>query len=52
MAVIESYIDEIVVIPEDIKKMTKEERQIEIAKLEAEAAKKKYTLNKHRKETA
>ncbi len=46
MAVIESYIDEIVVIPEDIKKMTKEERQIEIAKLEAEAAAEKQRILK------
>lgn len=46
MAVIESYIDEIVVIPEDIKKMTKEELELEIAKLEAEAAAEKQRILK------
>ena len=34
MAVIESYIDEIVDIPEDIKKMTREQLKAEIERLE------------------
>lgn len=48
----EDYLDDNVIIPDDIKNMTKEELELEIAKLEAEAAKKKHTLNKHKKETA
>lgn len=36
----EDYLDDNVIIPDDIKNMTKEELELEIAKLEAEAAKK------------
>ena len=52
MAEKEYLIDDRNIIPDDIKNMTKEELEFEIAKFEAEAAKKKHTLNKHKKETA
>ena len=42
----EDYLDDNVIIPDDIKNMTKEERQIEIAKLEAEAAAEKQRILK------
>lgn len=40
----EFFIDDRVVIPEDIKRMTKDELDKEITRLEAEAAKKKNTM--------
>lgn len=48
MDIIESYIDEIVIIPEEIKRMTKEERQLEIAKLEAKAFAEKQRILKNK----
>lgn len=36
----EDYLDDNVIIPDDIKNMTKEELELEIAKFESEAAKK------------
>lgn len=44
MSVIESYVDEIVVIPEAIKNMTKEERRAEIARLERIAKEEKKRI--------
>ena len=44
MAVIESYIDDIVDNPEDIKKMTREQLKAEIERLEKEAADKRKQL--------
>ena len=49
----EYFIDDRVIIPEEIFKMTKEERRAEIARLEAEAAaEKKRIIEQQKKETA
>lgn len=48
MAEKEFFIDDRVIIPEKIKKMTKEERRAEIKKLEAEAAAEKQRILKSR----
>lgn len=42
----EDYLDDNVIIPDDIKNMTKEELELEIAKLEAEAAAEKQRILK------
>ncbi len=52
MAEKEYFIDDRVVVPDEIKRMTKEERLAEIARLEAEAAEKKKKIENHNKETA
>lgn len=44
--------DDRVIIPEDIQKMSKEERRIEIARLEAEARKEKELKKKQPLSTA
>lgn len=52
MAEMELFIDDNVVIPEEILRMSSEERQAEIARLEAEArAEKQRILEKRKKET-
>lgn len=43
----EDYLDDNVIIPDDIKNMTKEELELEIAKLEAEAAAEKQRILKN-----
>lgn len=48
MAEKEYFIDDRVIIPEEIKKMSHEQRLAEIARLEAEAAKKKQEIE-HKK---
>ncbi|MEE0956630.1 MAG: hypothetical protein UH734_00930 [Ruminococcus sp.] len=46
------FIDDRVIIPEEIRSMTKEQLEAEIAKFEAEIAIRKNLLNQHKKETA
>ena len=46
------FIDDRVIIPEEIKNMPKEQLEAEIAKFEAEIAIRKNLLNQHKKETA
>lgn len=48
----EFLIDDRGIIPDDIKNMTKEELDAEIAKFEAETAEKRHRLEQRRKETA
>ena len=43
----EYFIDDRVVIPDEIRRMTKEERQIEIKRLEAKAAEEKAKILKN-----
>ena len=45
----EKYLDDRVIIPDRIKKMTKDERRAEIARLEKEAAREKEAILKSRK---
>ncbi len=52
MAEKEYFIDDRVIIPDEIKRMTKEERLAKIARLEAEAAEKKRAIESTRKATA
>ena len=46
----ENFLDDRVIIPNEIKRMTKEERRIEIAKLEKLAAEEKERIRLSRKE--
>ena len=48
MAEKEYFIDDRVIIPDSIKKMTSEERRAEIERLEKEAAAKKQEILRHR----
>ena len=48
----EYFIDDRVIIPDEIKKMTKEELETEIAKFEAEIAVRKQLLEQQKKESA
>lgn len=45
----EYFINDNVIIPEEIRRMTKEERQVEIKRLEEEAAAEKQRLLKQKK---